>query len=507
MRTRTVLTAMAVALGAAPLGLALNATATPTAGAPATTPDLTGVRVLITNDDSAQGRDTRFGTDGRGLYELRKSLCAAGADVVVVAPWMQQSGASSGMAAPGIEPVPLTVAPMTVPASYAGDCADSPSAAEGPAVFGVCRANIPCDATTPSATPADATSVALTRFLADNYWADGPDVVLSGVNFGHNVAGSVNHSGTVGAVVTAMEHHVASIAVSAEVAKDLAKLARTPFAQTAAFTTDLLSRLNAADLLDADLALNVNYPFLEDGETAGDPVMTVVGDSNDIPMALDGDVDRQGGTYLLGVGAPVAEPLAKADITALRANKVSVTPLDGNWGAATASAAVGDLIAQWGGATPTRTASPTASPTAQPTTAPPTTAPPTTAPATVPTKRMRCGSRSVTRRGAWRVLRTRGGKYCTASRANPKGRTPSVRVSFEGDTLAIGYGRARAGGSADVIVDGTKVGKLSFKARHKAVRLGRTRTFTGLGDGVHKVTVVVSGRGAAFLDHFTQGAH
>ena len=50
-------------------------------------PRLAGLKVLLTNDDSARGLDAGFGTDGKGLYELRKALCAAGADVLVVAPW------------------------------------------------------------------------------------------------------------------------------------------------------------------------------------------------------------------------------------------------------------------------------------------------------------------------------------------------------------------------------------------------------------------------------------
>ncbi len=46
---------------------------------------LAGLRILISNDDSMQAaRDN--GKDGIGLYDMRKSLCAAGADVVVVAP-------------------------------------------------------------------------------------------------------------------------------------------------------------------------------------------------------------------------------------------------------------------------------------------------------------------------------------------------------------------------------------------------------------------------------------
>jgi len=308
---------------------------------------LAGLRVLITNDDSAQGRDTRFGTDGRGLYELRRSMCEAGADVVVVAPWTQQSGASARAVAPGLQPVPLSVQPVTVPAAYAGDCADSDVARDGTGVFGVCVADGGCTSTSTSGSPADAVNVAMTRFLSDNYWPEGPDLVLSGANFGHNVAGSANHSGTIGAAVTAMEYDTATIAVSAEAPKELAKLSLVPFAAAGDFTAELVARLRTQGLLTPDLALNVNQPFLDAGETAGPPAMTVIGESNDIPMLLDGSVGVTGGTYYMGVGEPSAEPLPNADITALRANRVSITVLDGNWGASRANPKLEKLVRNW----------------------------------------------------------------------------------------------------------------------------------------------------------------
>ncbi|WP_374119560.1 hypothetical protein [Streptomyces sp. RKAG290] len=54
-------------------------------------PALAGLRVLLSNDDSMQAARTSH-SDGLGLYEIRKALCGAGADVVVMAPWQVQSG-------------------------------------------------------------------------------------------------------------------------------------------------------------------------------------------------------------------------------------------------------------------------------------------------------------------------------------------------------------------------------------------------------------------------------
>ena len=288
---------------------------------------LAGLKVLITNDDSARGLDANFGTDGKGLYELRKALCAAGADVLVVAPWSQQSGAGARMTTPGFAPVPLTVQSVTPPAAYAGDCATTSTAG---AVFGVCQSAGPCSSSTPSASPADAVNIALSRFAA-NYWASGPDVLLSGINFGQNVGSTLNHSGTVGAAVTAHEYAVPALAFSAEVPRNLAQIPFVPFAQTAAFATEMLTKLVRKRSLEDDLVLNVNYPFLDTGETLGKPVFTVAGTSNDIGLTFQGAVPRTGGTYTLVAGTPAAETERKADTTALARNDIPVTRLDGNW--------------------------------------------------------------------------------------------------------------------------------------------------------------------------------
>lgn len=318
------------ALAAATLALAgVVAGLGPGAPAVAASTDLTGLEVLITNDDSPRGLDAGFGTDGKGLYELRKALCAAGADVLVVAPWSQQSGAGARMTTPGFAPVPLTVQAVTPPAGYHGDCA---STSTGGVVFGVCQATAPCSSTTPSASPADAVNVALSRF-AKTYWAGGPDVVLSGVNFGQNVGSTLNHSGTVGAVVTAREYGVPALAFSAEVPRDLAQIPHVPFAKTAAFAADLVRRLRSSGQLDPGLVLNVNYPFVGAGEKLGKPVSTVAGFSSDLGLTFSGDVPRTGGTYLLSAGTPAAETRKNADTTALARNDIPITRLDGDWSA------------------------------------------------------------------------------------------------------------------------------------------------------------------------------
>ncbi|RHW24633.1 hypothetical protein D0Z08_23120 [Nocardioides immobilis] len=328
---RTTVGGLTAALTASVLFLPGTATGGPALAAPAAEPpSLDGLRVLLTNDDSAQAQDTARGTDGRGLYELRQELCAAGADVVVVAPWSQQSGAGGRVTTPGGRPVPITVQAVASPAEYAGDCGDAPS---GGPVYGVCVAASPCTATSPSASPSDAVLVGLSRVVPDHYWSDGPDVVLSGINFGQNVGELVNHSGTVGAAVTAQEQHVPSVAFSAEVS--FADLTATPFAQTAEFAVGLIERLVEVDALSRADALNVNFPFVGADEQLGRPVLTVTGAATDIAFDYSGDVGVEGGTYQLVVGAPTDEPRRRADTTALRNNDIAITPLDGDWTAHT----------------------------------------------------------------------------------------------------------------------------------------------------------------------------
>jgi 5'/3'-nucleotidase len=320
---------LAVALVATLTGVATSSDGSaPPARAAAVTPgSIAGLKVLLTNDDSARFADTTYGTDGKGLYELRKALCAAGADVLVVAPWRQQSGAGGRMSVPGFSPVPLTVQAVTPPAAYAEDCA---SASAAGAVFGVCAAAAPCDSSSTSASPADAVYVAVRRFAA-TYWSSGPDVVLSGVNFGQNVGATLNHSGTVGAAVTAAENGVAAIALSAEVPFSLADIPNVPFTQTSAYAVSLLQQLVGAGRLKPSLLLNVNYPFVGAGEQLGKAVTTVAGSSDLLGLTYGGDVPKTGGTYQLSAGAAAAETRAGADTAALKANKISVTQLDGDW--------------------------------------------------------------------------------------------------------------------------------------------------------------------------------
>ncbi|MGB0101296.1 MAG: 5'/3'-nucleotidase SurE [Nocardioides sp.] len=298
------------------------------ASAPKPPANVKGLKIMLTNDDSVQG--TRAdGSDGKGLYELRKALCAAGADVVVVGPWGQQSGQSGRITTD--RGTGLTVTPVTPPAAYADDCAD---ASAGGHVYGVCHSNTACEAGSPSASPADTVKVGVENFLPATFWAKGPDLVLSGINWGQNAGTGVVHSGTTSAAVTAHELGVPALALSEEF--DLLPCATQglncpAYAPGAKFTVKLIRKLRANRQLKPSLLLNVNFPFVGEGEKARKPAINVLGNGDMIAIAWAGAATEAGGTYQLGYPSDRKSTNKRADTEALRANRISIVPMDGDW--------------------------------------------------------------------------------------------------------------------------------------------------------------------------------
>ncbi len=112
--------------------------------------------------------------------------------------------------------------------------------------------------------PSDAVAFALSNLYTNR----APDVVISGTNFGQNTSRVTNHSGTVGAITTAIDRGIPGIAVSSEAAGDYDPTNATSpdFADTAKFVVRLLRKVqrsadNCAHLMPRHMGLNVNYPF------------------------------------------------------------------------------------------------------------------------------------------------------------------------------------------------------------------------------------------------------
>ncbi|MDI2131945.1 5'/3'-nucleotidase SurE [Yinghuangia seranimata] len=316
--------AVPAVLGAGALVFSLTGAADaaqPQASAPSTAgSSIAGMKILLSNDDSMQ-MARPDGSDGRGLYEVRRALCAAGADVVVMAPWQFMSGAGTSATGGGA----LTVSQRTVlPAGFENDCAGAPSKG---VVFGVCKGAAPCTPTTPSATPADTVRLGVRGGLAAKVgWTNGPDLVVTGANSGPNVASVTNDSGTLGAAIAGIDNGKPAIALSAGFDMAAFKVTEKTYRAFADFLPGFVGDLKKRNLLTDKYVTSVNYPNAVDGVTPK-PVWTEIGTETVVATkyTLTGD------TFTIGMGDCAApgtfcrpEEKRNADWTALNNGNITV---------------------------------------------------------------------------------------------------------------------------------------------------------------------------------------
>jgi 5'-nucleotidase len=346
-RTRTLL---AVTASAALAGTGVTAAATPSDHDSRTgrSRSLSGLRVLVTNDDSMRAAKAA-NSDGLGLYELRKALCGAGADVVVIAPWQVQSGKGTAVTNGGT----LSLSRRTqLPAGYDDDCSGTPS---GSPVYGVCLATGPCAPDSPSATPSDTVKFALrTGLSAKAGWTTGPDLVVTGINSGPNVSAQVNDSGTVGAALAAIDQGVPAVALSSSGDASQTHFPVANYRAHARFAAAFIAGLHEHDLLTDRFALKVDYPDVSAGRQPKRPVWTAVGHGQVVWHAYEAR-EPGGDTYdiTLGVcddkpGSPCTETVPDADSTALlQQGHITVAPVtaDRTYGVRTGGAGARELAA------------------------------------------------------------------------------------------------------------------------------------------------------------------
>ncbi|MGC0418320.1 5'/3'-nucleotidase SurE [Embleya sp. AB8] len=244
--------------------------------------------ILLSNDDGQQGPFIRA---------LQKALKAAGHDAVIVAPATDQSGKGTGINA---TPGSIVKAAEVEPGIWSVD-----------------------------GTPADSVSFA----LANVFRGKRPDLVVTGVNPGQNVGATTNHSGTVGASITAAEKGIPAVAFSA--AYNTAD-PRNPFpqmAQVMTFATRLVDRLAVTaraggPVLPAHTSLNVNYPAKPTGRVE----MTNVGEADPLEVSYVKDPSCDTCYKLnLGLAPDTNEPVRNADTTAIDNGSVSISMLDADW--------------------------------------------------------------------------------------------------------------------------------------------------------------------------------
>lgn len=235
------------------------------------------MRVLVTNDD---------GINADGLAILTQVAGEIADDVWVVAPETDQSGVSHSLSLHD----PLRLRDL------------------GGQRFAV------------SGTPTDCVIMAVRHLFQDTL----PDLVLSGINIGQNVAEDVIYSGTVAGAMEGTILGIPSIALSQVYGPHGREQAF--WECSAAHAAPVVKRVIAAGI-EPGILINVNFPSCPADEVAGIAV-TAQGRRNLAFMKVDERHDGRGRPYywLMGARNP-HEPVDGTDLWAVRNNRISVTPL------------------------------------------------------------------------------------------------------------------------------------------------------------------------------------
>ena len=236
------------------------------------------MRILLTNDD---------GYHATGLKVLETIAATLSDDIWVVAPADEQSGAGHS----------LTLSrPLRV------------------RKFGAKRYAV-------AGTPTDAVMMALARIMKDSP----PDLILSGVNRGANLAEDVTYSGTVSAAMEGALAGVRSIALSQVYSRE-GMGDSVPFEAAAAWGERVLR-----PLLDAPLAprtlVNVNFPV---GSAESVKGIRVVGQGlRDYGrLKIVTNTDPRGYDYhWFSLSGTVETPMQATDLEAVADGYIAVTPL------------------------------------------------------------------------------------------------------------------------------------------------------------------------------------
>lgn len=165
-------------------------------------------------------------------------------------------------------------------------------------------------------TPSDCVKLAQGTLMPE-----GIDAVFSGINRGPNLGTDVIYSGTVSAALEGTILGIPSVAIS------LASFSDLGYDKAAEFALELARQLSKPDhRLPHKCLLNVNYPAIEADEVAGVRI-TRLGERryNDL---FEVRTDPRGKTYYWLAGEVIeAEEAADTDVTAIRDNCISVTPI------------------------------------------------------------------------------------------------------------------------------------------------------------------------------------
>jgi 5'-nucleotidase len=238
------------------------------------------MRILITNDDGAGAHGLMV------LHQIAKTLTD---DVWIVAPEMNQSGASHALT-------------LQVPLRYR-EIGERAYAVRG--------------------TPADCVIMGVRHVLKDNP----PDLVLSGVNHGANLAEDVAYSGTIAGAMEGTLIGIRSIAMSLTIGwdPDGRQHWKTPLEHGPGIVDKLMQQTWPAGVL-----MNVNYPDCAPGEVKGIAV-TEQGRRDQGGLAIDQRNDPWGDPYFwFAFERRRQNPPPGTDLRAIAEHMISITPLSMN---------------------------------------------------------------------------------------------------------------------------------------------------------------------------------
>lgn len=235
------------------------------------------MRILLTNDD---------GIHAEGLAVLERIARTLSDDVWIVAPETDQSGLAHSLTLS--EPLRLR------------KVSENHFALRG--------------------TPTDCVIMGVKEVLGGKK----PDLVLSGVNNGANMADDVTYSGTIAGAIEGTLQGIKSFAISqAANYRDGERLIPWEIVETHA--PDLLRKLIKVDMPDWTF-MNLNFPNCLPDDVQG--IAVTAQGKLDFGINIDKRMDGRGYPYYwLKFDARTGDFREGTDIHALRANKISVTPL------------------------------------------------------------------------------------------------------------------------------------------------------------------------------------
>ncbi|MFS8038050.1 5'/3'-nucleotidase SurE [Xanthobacter sp. AM11] len=169
-------------------------------------------------------------------------------------------------------------------------------------------------------TPTDCVIMAVRHLMADTP----PDLVLSGVNRGQNIAEDVSYSGTVAGAIEGTILGIASIALSQ--AFGVTTRENPSYATAEAHAPKVIRHL-LEEGIPPGIVMNVNFPDRAPQEVAG-IAATFQGKRDQKLMRIDARRDgRNNPYYWIAFERRIFETAPGSDLRALDEGRISVTPL------------------------------------------------------------------------------------------------------------------------------------------------------------------------------------